>query len=134
MLSGLAWQWSRLRAYNAGGTGLNPGWELRSNMPATYVSKKKKEICVVMALMCCVEVPFIISHRYSYLIASLVAQWLRFPLQCRRCKGLSFSLWVVKIPWRRKWQPTLVLLPGESCGQRSLVGYSPRGCKRVGHD
>ena len=31
--------------------------------------------------------------------------------------------------WRRKWQPTPVFLPGESHGQRSLVGYSPRGCK-----
>ena len=28
-----------------------------------------------------------------------------------------------KIPWRRKWQPTLVFLPGESHGQRSLVGH-----------
>ena len=35
------------------------------------------------------------------------------------------------IPWRRKWQPTPVLLPGESRGQRSLVGYSPRGCKEL---
>ena len=34
-----------------------------------------------------------------------------------------------KIPRRRKWQPTPVFLPGESNGQRSLVGYSPRGCK-----
>ena len=32
-----------------------------------------------------------------------------------------------KILWRRKWQPTLVLLPGESGGQRSLAGYSPWG-------
>ena len=32
-----------------------------------------------------------------------------------------------------KWQPTPGLLPGESLGQRSLVGYSPRG-RRVGHD
>ena len=31
--------------------------------------------------------------------------------------------------WRRKWQTTPVLLPGESHGQRSLVGYNPRGCK-----
>ena len=30
-------------------------------------------------------------------------------------------------PWRRKWQPTPVLLPGKSHGQRSLVGYSPWG-------
>ena len=35
----------------------------------------------------------------------------------------------MKIPWRRKWQPTLVFLPGESYGQRSLVGYSPQGHK-----
>ena len=34
-----------------------------------------------------------------------------------------------KIPWRTKWQPTPVFLPGESCGQRTLVGYSPWGCK-----
>ena len=31
--------------------------------------------------------------------------------------------------WRRKWQPTLVLLPGKFHGWRSLVGYSPRGRK-----
>ena len=31
--------------------------------------------------------------------------------------------------WRRKWQPTPVLLPGKSHGLRSLVGYSPWGCK-----
>ena len=37
--------------------------------------------------------------------------------------------WVGKIPWRRKWQPTPVFLPGESHGQRSLVGYSPWGPK-----
>ena len=32
-------------------------------------------------------------------------------------------------PWRRKWQPTPVFLPGKSHGQRSLVGYSPCNCK-----
>ena len=32
-------------------------------------------------------------------------------------------------PWSRKWQPTPVLLPGESYGQKILVGYSPRGHK-----
>ena len=36
-----------------------------------------------------------------------------------------------KIPWRRKWQPTPVLLPGKSHGQRSLVGYSPWGHKEL---
>ena len=40
-----------------------------------------------------------------------------------------FNPWVGKIPWRRAWQPTPVFLPGESHGQRSLVGYSPWGGK-----
>ena len=38
-----------------------------------------------------------------------------------------------EIPWRRKWQPNSVFLPGKSHRQRSLVAYSPRDCKRVGH-
>ena len=36
--------------------------------------------------------------------------------------------------WKMKWQPTAVFLPGESHGQRSLVGFSPWGHKRVGWD
>ena len=40
----------------------------------------------------------------------------------KRCR---FIPWVRKIPWRRAWQLTPVLLPGESHGQRSLAGYSP---------
>ena len=41
----------------------------------------------------------------------------------------GFNPWVGKIPGRRKWIPTLVFLPGGFQGQRSLVGYSPRGRK-----
>ena len=44
--------------------------------------------------------------------------------QCKRCR---FDPWVRKIPWRRKWQPSPVFLPGKSHGQRNLVGYSPWG-------
>ena len=36
-----------------------------------------------------------------------------------------------KIPWRRKWQSTPVFLPGESHGQRSLVGYKSMSCKEL---
>ena len=49
--------------------------------------------------------------------------------QCRRHKRHGFHPWVGKIPRRRARQPTLVFLPGESHGQRSLVGYSPWGHK-----
>ena len=44
--------------------------------------------------------------------------------------GTSLSLFTF-LHWRRKWQPTPVLLPGESQGRRSLVGCR---CFRVGHD
>ena len=42
-------------------------------------------------------------------------------------KRCGFEPWVGKIPWRKKWQPTPVLLPGEFPGQRSLEGYRPWG-------
>ena len=61
----------------------------------------------------------------------LVALRWRIHLQCRRW---GFDPWVGKIPLRRAWQPTPVFLPGESHGQRSLVGYSPLGSQRVRHD
>ena len=65
----------------------------------------------------------------------LLIYWMVFPwwlggkestCQCKRCR---FNPWVRKIPWRKKWQPTPVFLPGKSHGQRSLAGYSPWGCK-----
>ena len=56
---------------------------------------------------------------------SLVAQMVNL-LQCRRPK---FDPWVRKIPWKKEWLPTVVFFPGESHGQRSLVGYSPWGHK-----
>ena len=59
--------------------------------------------------------------------------WLRQERICLQCRRPRFDLWVGKTPWRRKWQPTPVFLPGEFQGQSSLVGYSPWG-RRVGHD
>ena len=48
-----------------------------------------------------------------------------------RCRRPGFDPWVRKIPWRREWQPTPVLLPRKFHGWRSLVGYSPGGCKEL---
>ena len=45
-------------------------------------------------------------------------------LLCLQCRRPGFDPWVGKIPWRKKWQPTPVLLPGKFHGLRSLVGYS----------
>ena len=47
--------------------------------------------------------------------------------QCWRLKRHRFHPWVRNSPWRRKWQPTPVSLPGKFHGQRNLVGYSPWG-------
>ena len=60
-----------------------------------------------------------------------MAQWwrIRLPMQ----ETWVFDPWVRKIPWRKKWQPIPVFLPGKPHGQRSLVGYSIGGRKRVGH-
>ena len=52
--------------------------------------------------------------------------------QCRRHKRCEFNPMVRKILWSKKWQPTPVFLPGESHGERSLVGYSPQGHKDLG--
>ena len=43
--------------------------------------------------------------------------------QCRNHRRHGFSSWVGKIPWSRKWQYTLVFLPGKYHEQRSLLGY-----------
>ena len=51
------------------------------------------------------------------------------PLVAGRVGGDSLMLDCKLTYWRRKWQPTPVLLPGKSHGQRSLVGYSPWGRK-----
>ena len=60
--------------------------------------------------------------------------WLRGKESSCQCGRYRFNPWVRKMPWTRKWQPTPVLLPGESHGQGNLAGYSPQGRKRVGYD
>ena len=51
--------------------------------------------------------------------------------QCRRCKRIGLDPCAGKIPWRRKWEPIPIFLPGQSHGQRSLEGYSPWDCKEL---
>ena len=49
-------------------------------------------------------------------------------IACRQTANREFGRALRIATWRRKWQPTLVFLPGEFHGQRSLAGYSPQGC------
>ena len=54
------------------------------------------------------------------------------PTVSAEAAGDAGTILVRKIPWRRKWQPTPVFLPGKSHGQRSLVGLSSWGHKELG--
>ena len=63
--------------------------------------------------------------------ASLVAQTVKDLPESRR---LGFDLWVGKISWRRAWQPTPLLLPGESPWTEEPGGLQSMGLQRVGHD
>ena len=60
--------------------------------------------------------------------------WLSGKESACQCRRYKFDPWVRKIPWRRKWQPTLIFLPGKSRRQRNLEDYSPRGHEGVEHD
>ena len=56
---------------------------------------------------------------------ALIINWYRLlDGQCRRCRRPGFNPWVGNIPWRRKWQPSPVFIPGKFHRPRSLVGYS----------
>ena len=73
--------------------------------------------------------PFFFFLNECFLCHTGLPWWPSGKEPAYQCRRRRFDPWVGKIPWRRKWQPTPVLLLGKSYGQRSLVGYSPRGCK-----
>ena len=54
--------------------------------------------------------------------------------QCRRCKRGRFNTWVGKIPWRWKWQPTPIFLPGKIPWTEEPDRLQSIGLQRVGHD
>ena len=62
-------------------------------------------------------------------ILNLMAHWVKNLPSVQEIQETQVQHWVRTIPWRRKWQPTPVFLPGKSNGQRSLGGHSPKGPK-----
>ena len=64
------------------------------------------------------------------ILQARLLEWVAFSACSSGARGRHrFDSWIREIPWRRAMQPTLVSLPGESHGQRSLVGCSPQGGK-----
>ena len=74
-----------------------------------------------------VSSPVSLSHTHTSSPVLLVVK--NIPANAVDAKRCKFDPWAGKILWRSVWQPTLTFLPGESHGQRSLVGHSPWGRK-----
>ena len=97
------------------------------------------EVCVIHTVVgWCAQNLICLLPKYMYLSLTLSAMGVPRRLSGKepawQCRRLGFDPWVRKIPWKRKWQPTPVLLPGKSHGRRNLAGYTPWGHKRVGHN
>ena len=121
---------------------------ISKKIPIVYAGdwKNRKNVHILSWILChytllqdveysswCYTVGLVVYFIYSsiYLLIGLPRWHSRkeFACQCRRHKRCGFNPLVRKIPWSKKWQSTPVFLPEESHGQRSLVGYSPWGCK-----
>ena len=85
--------------------------------------KRQKDITLKDICMC------VCVCAYIYIYASQVVLVVKIQPPMQETQESRFNAWVGKIPWSRKWQPTPVSWPGESHGQRCLVGYSPWGHK-----
>ena len=107
-------QWLRLCAAKAGGTGLIPGGgtKIPHERVKNRTEKKKKktsegEVSWLFTLLCwCYTCPGSPSGK-------------ELTCHCKKLKRCRFGPWIGKMPWRRKWHPAPVFLPGESHGQRS---------------
>ena len=98
-------------------------------MPSSRKSSRPRDQTSISYIVSCMAGRFFISEpagkphsQHTPVIKNLLP-----------CGKLGINPWVGNIPWRRKWDPTQVLLPWESHGQRSMVGYSPHGHRRVAH-
>ena len=105
-----------------------------SNSAFLKLATWHKQQCPGVSHKCQRSSPFSPGLRKYELLSQLsrkrgLPRWLsgkESAYQCRRC---GFTLWVRKIPLRRKW----LLTPLKSHRQRNLVGYSPWRHKRIGH-
>ena len=98
---------------------------IKPKQPSDY-RETYKYCCIINIYV----VLFKIKHKYSTVTDCTNLLWWASQVATYQFRRHGYNSWGGKIPWRRKWEPNL---PGKSHGQRSLVGYSPWGYKRVGH-
>ena len=92
-------------------------------------------ITVEINYMQCINIYIPTDNKYNYIYIYIYLYiYMDIPAgdsgkesacKSRRCKRSRFDTWFRKIPWRRAKQTTPVFLPGESHGQRNMVGYNP---------
>ena len=73
--------------------------------------------------MCIYTYIFIYTHTHHVWIG--LPRWRsgkESDCYCRKHRRTAFNPWIRKIPWRGKWQPRPVFLPGKFHGQMSLAG------------
>ena len=87
--------------------------------------------CIHLVTTCSTVFPLKFYLFFNILIDSSYAWRLSGREPACQCRTFGFHPWVEKIPWRRRWQPGPVLLPGKSHGQRSPVGCSLWHCKEL---
>ena len=131
-------QWLRLPSSHCRGPSSIPGQGTRSHMLQLKIPSECSQINKINFSFFFLKTPVfgllgLILHEARTSHELLLPWWLRRQRLCSQCRRPRINPWVRRIPWRRKWQPTPVFLPGKSHGQRSLVGYSPWGCKGFRH-
>ena len=99
----------------------------QSPFPSSILIK----LCLNSGSVCWISVPTwsccLLGHCPTG--ASQGALWWRIHLLVQERQETWVRPLGLEGPWRRKWQPTPVFLPGKSHGQRGLAGYSSWGHK-----
>ena len=94
----------------------------------TWASKKKKNLSFIKSWNQVLWVLAGFEHQPHEFKSPSEVNSFTFTFNACQCRRLRFHPWVGKIPWRRKWPPTPVLLPGEPhghCGLQSIGSQSP---------
>ena len=110
-------------------------WMNLENIMLNEISQSQKDKYYMIPLM---RLSRVIKEKAMATHSSTLAwkiPWMEEPGRLQSMGSLRVGHdWVISLSlftfmhWRRKWQPTPVFLPGESQGQRSLVGCRLWGC------
>ena len=117
-----------LRAHHSPGG--NSSWFEKNNDPS-ILKRQVFHFCFVYKFIC-----FFSFFLRFHMITKRLAGGSEGKESACYAGDLGLIPWVGKIPWRKEWQLTPVLLPGQFYGQRSLVGSCPHGVaktEQLGH-